>query len=160
QGTIILRQAGTHGGMILGRFDSVEETIGALEAGHDHVATEFVDFQSADGLYRNYRVFFIGQHVIFRHLLVSDSWMVHASARSKFMATRPELVAEERALFETEGDHLPESVRQVLDEVRRKMVLDYFGMDFAVTANGDVVLFEANATMSFFPFSSDPQYDY
>src|SRR5262249_45653234 len=100
------------------------------------------------------------QHVIFRHLLVSDSWMVHASARSKFMATRPELVAEERALFETEGDHLPESVRQVLDEVRRKMVLDYFGMDFAVTANGDVVLFEANATMSFFPFSSDPQYDY
>ena len=157
---IILRQAGSHGGMILGCFDSAEETIAALEAGREHVATEFVEFQSPDGFYRKYRVFFIGPQMILRHMLVSDSWNVHASARSKLMAQRPELVAEERALFETERDPLAASLRQVLDEVRRKMVLDYFGMDFAVTPNGEVVLFEANATMSFFPFSSDPQYDY
>ncbi len=156
---IILRQAGTHGGKIIGCFDSVDATVAALVAG-EHVATEFIDFRSADGLYRKYRMFFIGPHTILRHMLVSDSWNVHASARSIFMASRPELVAEERSLFETEDDPLATNVRQVLDEVHRKMALDFFGMDFGVTQDGKVVLFEANATMSFFPFSSDPQYDY
>jgi hypothetical protein len=33
-------------------------------------------------------------------------------------------------------------------------------MDFAMTRDGQLVLFEANATMSFFPFSSDPQFEY
>ena len=57
-------------------------------------------------------------------------------------------------------DKLAASGARVRALVRRKMVLDFFGMDFGVTADGRVVLFEANATMSFFPFSSDPQYDY
>ena len=157
---IILRQAGTHGGKILGCFDTVDTAVAALEGGKEHLATQFVDFRSPDGLYRKYRVFFIGPQVILRHRLVSDSWNVHASDRGRFMAERPKLIAEESALFEAEGDALPAGVTQVLDAVREKMPLDFFGMDFGVTGDKEVVLFEANATMSFFPFSSDPQFDY
>lgn len=76
------------------------------------------------------------------------------------MTERPDLVAEERTLFQTDGDPLPPGVAKVLDRVRQKMPLDFFGMDFGITTDGQVVLFEANATMSFFPFSSDPQFDY
>lgn len=157
---IILREAGTHGGKIVGCFDTIDGAVAAMEASREHLATQFVDFRSSDGLYRKYRVFFIGRRRILRHMLVSDQWNVHASDRSRFMAPRPELVAEERALFEREGDPFPAQVGQVLDAVRQKMVLDFFGMDFGVTAAGEVVLFEANATMSFFPFSPDPQFDY
>ena len=155
---LILRRVGTHGGKILGRFDDADEAVTALETG-DHLATEFVDFQSADGLYRKYRVFFIGSHFILRHRLVSDEWNVHAKDRGRFMAQRPELVAEERALFETE-EPLPAPIIEVLAAVRERMGLEFFGMDFGVTPDGSVVLFEANATMSFFPFSPDPQFDY
>jgi glutathione synthase/RimK-type ligase-like ATP-grasp enzyme len=156
---IILRQAGTHGGKIIGRFDIVEGAVSAIEPNREHVATEFIDFGSDDGLYRKYRVFFIGQGRILRHMLVSEGWNVHASTRSDFMAQRPELVAEERALMESD-EPFPSSVRAVLKAIRDRMPLDFFGLDFGLTKDGQVVLFEANATMSFFPFSPDPQFAY
>ena len=40
------------------------------------------------------------------------------------------------------------------------MALDFFGLDFALLADGKVLLFEANATMNFFPFSRDPEFAY
>lgn len=155
---VILRQVGTHSGKIVGRFDSLDEAVAALTPG-EHVATQFVDFASADALYRKYRAFFIGERIVLRHMLVSDHWNVHAKDRARFMADHPGTVAEERALIESDDPFLP-SVRQVLQAVRERMPLDFFGMDYGVTQGGDVVLFEANATMSFFPFSPDPQFEY
>lgn len=155
---VILRRIGTHSGKILGRFGSLEEAVAAVEPG-EHLGTQFVDFQSADGLYRKYRVFFIGPEFVLRHMLVSDEWNVHAKDRARFMAQRPDLVAEERALFE-QAEPFPPAIRQVLAAIRERMGLDFFGMDFGITPDGRVVLFEANATMSFFPFSADPQFDY
>jgi hypothetical protein len=155
----ILRQAGTHSGVIVGCFDNVESLLGARDPTVDHVAIRFVDFQSADGLYRKYRVFFIDGQLILRHMLISDSWNVHAKDRVGFMAERPELVAEERALFAQSEPFAP-GVQQVLEGVRERMGLDFFGMDFGITRGGEVVLFEANATMNFFPFARDPQFAY
>ena len=157
---IILRQAGTHTGRIVGLFDSVDEAVAALGPG-EHVATQFVDFASADGLYRKFRVYFIGPHVILRHMIVSDVWNVHVKDRTRFMAGHPELVAEERALFESPEPFAP-NIRDVFGAVRERMPLDFFGMDFAVTQGGEVVLFEANATMNFFPLwpTKDPQFIY
>ncbi len=154
---LILRQVGTHGGKIVGRFDSVDEAVAALTPG-DHVATQFVDFASGDGLYRKYRAFFIGERIVLRHMLVSDHWNVHAKDRPRFMADHPDTVAEERALMESKDPFT--NVRPALDAVRERMPLDFFGMDYGVTQSGEVVLFEANATMSFFPLSPDPQFEY
>ena len=155
---IILRQVGTHSGKIVGLFDRSDEAVAALTPGA-HVATQFVDFAGADGLYRKYRAFFIGERIVLRHMLVSDYWNVHAKDRARFMAEHPGTVAEERALIESD-DPFPPDILQVLDAVRARIPLDFFGMDYGVTRSDDVVLFEANATMSFFPFSPDPQFEY
>jgi hypothetical protein len=157
---VILRKTGTHAGKIVGLFDSVDGAVAALEPG-EHIATQFVDFAGADGLYRKFRVYFIGRRVVLRHMIVSDEWNVHVRERGRFMADHPEQVAEERALFETD-EPFSAKVREVFREVRERMPLDFFGMDFGLTRDGDVVLFEANATMSFFPLwpSKDPQFIY
>jgi hypothetical protein len=154
----ILRRAGTHGGKIVGLFDSAVRAAAAVEPGRDYIATEFVDFRSDDGLYRKMRVFYFGRHGVARHLLISDKWNVHGEARAQFMAPRPELIAEERALFES-GAFQP-AVRAVLDSVCERMPLDFFGMDFALRPDGRVVLFEANATMSFMPNLFIDEFDY
>jgi len=154
---LILRQVGTHSGKIVGRFDRVDDAVAALTPG-DHVATQFVDFASNDGFYRKYRTFFIGERIVLRHMLVSDHWNVHANDRSRFMAEHPDTVSEERALMESSDPFA--NVRRMLEAVRERMPLDFFGMDYGVTQAGEVVLFEANATMSFFPFSPDPQFEY
>lgn len=157
---IILRPAGSHGGEIVGRFDSLEE-LGAhrLEPGK-YIATRLVDFRSDDGLYRKYRVFFIGRHRIFRHMLVSDQWNIHASDRMRFMVHRRELLEEEARHFEAPDRAFSDSVSATLDAIHERMPLDFFGMDFGIVPDGQAVLFEANATMNFFPFLDDPRFDY
>ena len=157
---VILRKTGTHTGKIVGLFDSLDEVVAALEPG-EHIATEFVDFASADGLYRKYLVYFMGDRLILRHMIVSDSWNVHVKDRTRFMSQHPHLVAEERVMFESEQPFSTEALK-VFDEVRKRMPLDFFGMDFAFMPDGQIVLFEANATMSFFPLwpTEDEQFIY
>ena len=157
---IILRRAGMHTGQTMMLVDEPANLPDDIEGEGDLIATEFVDFKSGDGLYRKYRAFFIGPHIIFRHMLVSDYWNVHARDRKRFMAERQELLDEEARLFEATIGAFPPAVIKVLQAVRDQMDLDYFGMDFAIMPDGRVVLFEANATMNFFPFLTEPQFEY
>ena len=157
---IIVRRVGTHTGKIVGLFDYAREAAAALDGNGEYIATEFVDFASADGLYRKYRFFFIGPQLIFRHMLVSDSWNVHAKDRTRIMAERPHLLAEEEGLFGRADGDFPDEVHATLHAVRDRMGLDYFGMDFGLMQDGRVLLFEANATMNFYPFLPDPRFEY
>ena len=156
---IIVREVGTHTGKSVVLYDSVEEAASALNPGRDYIATQFHNFASSDAIYRKYRLFFIGRRTILRHMYASDHWNVHSSDRPRFMAPRPEIIAEERALIVQDEPFGP-SARSVFQAIRDRMPLDFFGLDFGFTPDGDVLLFEANATMSFFPFSNDPQFQY
>lgn len=157
---VIARLAGTHTGNILGRFHSLEEMLPALQKGAQHIVTEFFEFRSSDGLYRKYRIFFFGPRVVFRHMLVSDAWNVHAADRRRFMQSRPELREEEANLFASTLRGFPEESARTLEAIRQRVALDFFGMDFGVIQGGRLVLFEANATMNFFPFREDPEFAY
>lgn len=157
---IILRRAGMHTGQTMALAASSGQLPDQIDGDGDLIATEFVDFRSEDGLYRKYRAFFIGGRIIFRHMLVSDDWNVHARDRKRFMADRQPLLDEEAQMFEKDEGAFPPAVAKVLEAVRDRMELDYFGMDFAILPDGRVVLFEANATMNFFPFLDDPKFAY
>ena len=47
-----------------------------------------------------------------------------------------------------------------LERINVALDLDYCGIDFAVNASGDILLFEANATMVMVPLSDDRKWDY
>jgi len=47
-----------------------------------------------------------------------------------------------------------------LERINAALDLDYGGIDFAVNADGDVLLCEANATMVIVPLSNDKKWDY
>jgi glutathione synthase/RimK-type ligase-like ATP-grasp enzyme len=157
---IILRETGTHKGEIVGLMRTADEMHASQVEGSDHFATEFIDFRSSDGLYRKYRVFFIGRHIVFRHMLVSDEWNVHAKDRQRFMAARPDLRAEEEAMFVRAEGAFPTTVLETLRQARDRINLDVFGMDFGLLPDGRVLLFESNASMNFFPFLADPEFAY
>jgi|tagenome__1003787_1003787.scaffolds.fasta_scaffold20989643_6 hypothetical protein len=158
---VIFREAGTHTGRTVGLHSSLADAVAVLEGGKEYIATQFVDFASPDGLYRKYRVWFIGRRAVLRHMYVSDGWNVHSADRARFMAHHANVIAEERALIES-ADPFGPHVRDVFRGVRERMPLDFFGLDFAILPDGKVVLFEANATMSFFPLwrDSNPEFQY
>lgn len=156
----ILRRAGTHGGNIVGRVENLDELRAGLAEPGDYLLTEFVDFRSPDGLYRKYRLWSFGGRVVLRHMLTSDNWNVHVSERVRFMLDRPRLIDEEiRLLARHEGD-FPEAIQVMFQAVQDRMGLDFFGMDFGIDRDGQAVLFEANATMSFFPLVAHPRFAY
>jgi glutathione synthase/RimK-type ligase-like ATP-grasp enzyme len=47
-----------------------------------------------------------------------------------------------------------------LERINATLDLDYCGIDFAVNAAGDILVFEANATMVMVPLSADAKWDY
>lgn len=157
---LILRESGTHTGTIISLAEDASALADALPSRGEFIATEFVDFRSDDGLYRKFRVFFIGGRMVFRHMLVSENWNVHASTRSGYMTDRQHLVDEEAARFAQPDGGFPETVLAALRTIRNRMELDYFGIDFALLPNGEVLLFEANATMNFIYFPKSAQFDY
>lgn len=157
---LILREAGAHTGQIVGLVADEQGLLRSLAARRSYYATEFVDFRSEDGRYRKYRFFFIGGAIVFRHMVASDSWNVHGRDRTRFMAGAADLIEEEKRLFELGLEGFAPSVPPMLAEVRERMGLDFFGLDCAIRADGEAILFEANATMNFLPFVEDPQFDY
>ncbi len=157
---VILRLAGTHMGDIVGLMSSLEDLQAALVPGGDHIITEFVDFQSADGFYRKYRIYFFGQRTILRHQLISDDWNIHVRDRSRCMAKQSALRKEEAMLMSRPDGDFAAHHHAVFKAVRERLALDFVGMDFGIDREGDVVLFEANATMNYFPIFTDPKFAY
>lgn len=157
----ILRRTGTHSGRVLGvikHSEDLDSIFGDRE--NEYFLTEFVDFASPDGLYRKMRLFFIGDDVLFKNLIVSDKWNIHARDRAGIMAERDELRREEQALMDGGFEALRKPLEPGLREIRNRIQLDYLGMDCAPAADGRLVLFELNATMNFFPLPEDPRFAY
>ncbi|HWI85004.1 MAG TPA: hypothetical protein VNT42_01595 [Sphingomonas sp.] len=156
----ILRIAGTHNGDIVGLIHDEQALFAAIRPEFTYLLTEFVDRPGTDGLYHKIRVLFFGDSAIVRHCLVSDMWNVHGADRERVMAHHPGWIERERALIAGGLAALPATARATLEEVRRRISLDFFGIDFALLPDDRLLLFEANATMNFFPLSTHPAFAY
>lgn len=107
--------------------------------------SEFVDYRSADGYFRKYRFIFVGDDVLPYHLAIDSKWKVHHASTD--MANHLWMREEEKAFLERPEIAFSASAFEVLRAIRKKMDLDYFGIDCAVDRNGNVVVFEVNASM-------------
>jgi hypothetical protein len=154
----ILRVAGRHDGHIVGVCADSAAVLEQLDPGETYYLTQFYDLRDPSGLYRKYRIFYFGERGVIRHRLVSDHWNVHGPDRERFMPHYPDEIAAEKHVVEGGPGALPAEARRILGEMRARMPLDFFGIDFDILPDGRVILFEANATMMFFPISTDPRF--
>ena len=141
---VLLRPTGTHGGegMVLaqGRGD-----LPAAAPAGDRFVTGFHDYRSADGFYRKYRMIFVDRRPHAYHLAISPHWMVHHQTAE--MAQDPARQAEELAFLHDPAAAIGGRALAAVAAIGARLDLDYGGIDFALTAGGEVLVFEANATM-------------
>jgi tetratricopeptide (TPR) repeat protein/glutathione synthase/RimK-type ligase-like ATP-grasp enzyme len=144
---VIVRHAGTHGGEKMEVVADPHELQAFAETAGDQplYLTDFVDYSSADGHFRKYRLIFVGEEIFPYHLAIGDGWKVHHI--STRMGELEWMRNEEQAFLETPAQVFGPSAMAALDMIRRIIGLDYFGIDCSVDANGNVVVFEVNATM-------------
>lgn len=144
---LLVRPAGDHGGdnLFLLRDDS--DKAAYLKTANDDrlLVTKFHDFQSADGYWRKYRFIFVDRHVYPYHLVIGEDWLLHYW-RARMGSSAWKKKEEECFLADWRGVFGDQASRAV-EEVARCLDLDYGGMDCALTSEGRVLLFEANACM-------------
>jgi glutathione synthase/RimK-type ligase-like ATP-grasp enzyme len=146
---VLARPVGTHTGEGLVRLDSAEHARAwaAKGAQREVYLTQYMDFRSPDGWWRKYRLWCVGEAVVHNHVLVGEHWNVHGNARVATMLPRPALMAEDAAYVREGLPHLWPQTLAMVQALRAATGLDYFGIDYGVTPEGELVVFEANATM-------------
>jgi glutathione synthase/RimK-type ligase-like ATP-grasp enzyme len=107
--------------------------------------TDFYDYRSGDGYYRKYRVIFIDRKPFPYHLAISSQWLVHYFSAD--MESHSWKRREEESFLKDFSHYLGPQHLDTLYRIGQVMNLDYAGIDFSILANGDLLLFEANATM-------------
>lgn len=157
---LIVRRPATHRGKTMVLAASEVQFREAVAGDGEYYAIEFVDTRSGDGIFRKYRMWSIGGQQIFRHLAPSDHWIVHVTPGNEYMFDRPDLIEEEVQLMQRLEGAFPDQVHAIVAEIGERLALDCFGVDFGFHPDGRMVLFEANAAMSFFPLVVDPRFSY
>jgi hypothetical protein len=156
----LVRAPGFHTGRYFVRVENPQELIAAAAElpGDEVCLIEQLDARDADGFFRKCRVMIIGGKIYPLHLAVSRHWKVH------YFRADMALSADNRRKDATFLDDMASVVGSrgmaALERINAILDLDYCGIDFAVSRNGDILLFEANATMVMVPLAPDEKWDY
>lgn len=157
---LLLRRPGFHNGEYFAcvrHRDALSQTIASL-GGDELLLIEYLDARGADGVTRKYRVMFIDGIAYPLHLAMSADWKVHYATSD--MRHSADFRAEERRFLEDMPAVLGPRAMAALTRIGAALGLEYAGVDFALAADGSVMLFEANATMIVLPPEPDPIWDY
>jgi hypothetical protein len=92
------------------------------------------------------------------HLAVSSEWKIHYFTAE--MADSPEHRAEDAEFLQNMPAVLGARAMAALAGIQSRLGLDYAGIDFGLSPDGDILFFEANATMVVHPPAPDAKWDY
>jgi hypothetical protein len=107
---------------------------------------------------RKYRVMMIDGQLYPLHLAISSHWKIHYFTAE--MTEQADHRAEDARFLEDMPAVLGPRAMHALSRIQATLGLDYAGIDFGLTENGDLLLFEANAAMVVNPPEPDPRSAY
>ncbi len=157
---LLVRTPGFHTGRHFLRVENSAELPSSLKElpGDELTVFRYLDARGADGKARKYRVMMIDGALYPLHLAISSHWKIHYFTAE--MADSPEHRAEDAAFLENMEGVLGPRAMAALAEIQSRLGLDYAGIDFGLSASGEILLFEANATMVVNPPEPDPKWAY
>jgi hypothetical protein len=157
---LLLRSPGFHTGRNFVQVADAGELTAAATAlpGDDVLVIAYLDARGVDGNFRKYRIIIVDGRIYPLHLAVSRHWKVHYFSAD--MADRPDYRREDAAFLDDMPKALGGKAVAALERIRDALGLDYGGIDFGLGPAGDVLLFEANATMVVNPPDPDERWAY
>ena len=144
---VVVRPVGSQAGVDLAKIENGAQMQTYLHE-HPHeryYVMPFVDYRSADGYYRKYRIMFVNGKPYAYHLAISPRWMIHYYNAP--MTENPWMREEEERFVADVGAVFSGRLAAALDEIAEVIPLSYFGIDCGIAPNGRLLLFEADAAM-------------
>jgi glutathione synthase/RimK-type ligase-like ATP-grasp enzyme len=144
---IITRPVDSHAGRGLIKAESATELLAYLaeNAAAEFFISQFIDYRSADGLFRKYRVVLMRGTPFLCHMGISEGWMVHYPYAE--MIAHPERREEEMRAMEGFDAGFALRHQRALTALAEQIDLEYFGLDCAESRDGDLVIFEVASAM-------------
>jgi hypothetical protein len=156
----LLRAPGFHTGRYFTRIEDPQGLAAAAASlpSDDAWLIEQLDARDGEGLFRKYRVMFVNRRLYALHLAISRNWKVHYFRAD--MAHSEENRRQDAKFLDNMANVIGQRAMTALERINATLGLDYGGIDFAVNAQGDVLFFEANATMVMIPLAPDEKWAY
>ena len=144
---VIARPVGSQGGKGLERLPDAAALAGYLREApeNEFYVARFVDYRSADGFYRKYRVVFVEGRPYACHMAISQHWMIHY-VNADMDASEAKRAEEARFLADFDSGFGARHAA-ALARVHARLGLDYFGIDCAEAPDGRLLVFEADAAL-------------
>ena len=157
---LLLRTPGFHQGEHFERVESYDQlpAVLALLPGSELTVLQYLDARGCDGRLRKYRAMMIDGKIYPLHAAVSSHWKIHYFSAE--MTDFPKHRAEDAQFLENMSGVLGPRAMRALKAIQAALGLDYGGVDFGLSQQGDVLVFEANATMAVIPPAEDKRWDY
>ena len=157
---LLLRAPGFHTGQHFVRAETLDALPAALVdlPGEELIVMQYLDARGPDGKTRKYRAMMIDGQIYPLHVAISSHWKIHYFTAE--MADNPEHRAEDAAFLERMPSIIGPLAMNALQRIQSTLGLDYAGIDFGLNAKGEVLLFEANATMVVNPPDPDVRWSY
>jgi glutamate/tyrosine decarboxylase-like PLP-dependent enzyme/glutathione synthase/RimK-type ligase-like ATP-grasp enzyme len=157
---LLLRTPGFHTGRHFLKVEAPEALPAAVAElpGKELTVIEFLNARGADGKVRKYRVMMIDGELYPLHVAISSHWKIHYFTAE--MAESVDHRAEDAEFLENMPAVLGPRAMQALAHIQATLGLDYAGIDFGLSDTGDLLLFEANATMVVNPPEPDERWAY
>lgn len=144
---LVIRPVGSHAGRDLAKFDHHTAISGYLRsnAAEEFFVSPYVDYRSADGLFRKYRIVLVDGKAFASHMAISDQWKIWYLNAD--MAESAAKRAEEQVFMEGFETGFAARHAHAIAEFHRRIGLDYVGIDCAETPAGELLVFEADNTL-------------
>lgn len=144
----LIRPVASHAGIDLARLDDAQAALDSYLAcvnAETFYLSPFVDYRSADGYFRKYRIIIVDGEPLPFHMAISKHWMIHYY-NAPMRENRWMREEEERFLTHFQ-EVIGETAMLALRELARRVELEYVGVDCGVLADGRLVVFEADPAM-------------
>ena len=143
---LIVRPIGSHAGLGLRKLETADDIdiYLAERPEAEFFISRFIDYSSADGLFRKYRILLIDGRAYACHMAIADQWKIWYLNAD--MLGSPANRGEEAAFMALFDEEFANRHAGALGVLADRLGLDYCTVDCAETKSGELLIFEADNT--------------
>ena len=142
---LIARPVNSHAGQGLEKLTDQADVIQFLktQTSDEFFVAPFIDYRSSDGWFRKYRIAVIEGQPFAAHMAISQKWMVHYLNADMLQNSKNR--DEEASFMHRFDSTFAVKHRVALQEIDRRIGLDYYSIDCAETTDGRLLVFELDS---------------
>ncbi len=157
---IIIRPIDSHAGKQLEKVDNQAQLDEYLlnNPNEAYFIAPFVDYRSESGMFEKYRIMVIQGKPYIAHMAISEHWMIHY-LNAGMIENAEKRFAEAQAMGRFEQGFALKH-QQAFSTLAEHIGLEYFGVDCAQTQQGELLIFEACASLNVHSMDCEKTFPY